>query len=95
MSTNRVGRANRIARRGISVWPPAITRASSSRARIRHASARVVGLTYSNGAGFMAAVSIRSMAHRCPRSNFDSPSSCEEAGGDPATDDRQTRGTGA
>src|SRR5215467_3872793 len=38
-----------------------------------HASARVVGLTYSNGAGFMMAASIRPIAHRCPRSNFDSP----------------------
>ena len=38
MSTSRVGRASRIASIGISVWPPAMTRASSSAASSAQAS---------------------------------------------------------
>ena len=39
------GRANRIASIGTSVWPPAISRASSSPASNAHASASEFGLT--------------------------------------------------
>jgi hypothetical protein len=54
MSISRVGRARRIAMNGTSVWPPAISRAPSSRLSSAQASSSDFGLEYSNGAGFTA-----------------------------------------
>ena len=58
ISISRVGRAKRIAIIGISVCPPAITRALSSVESIAQASSTVATREYSNGDDFMTAYGV-------------------------------------